>query len=149
MTLFHPKPNECLRFDLESCNLMCTYTVVTHPCHIPPLTQARPMMLCIYTSNSFILLEHCSCNVYVLQIVRILSGAMITLSAVDPLNQRIMFVTNYLASWTDSTYGEQALSSLARTTTSTLGRPWCLASSHRYELREGGDVGRFLLYVHV
>ena len=43
---FHPKPNECLRFDLES----CTYTVVTHPCHIPPLAQARPMMLCIYTS---------------------------------------------------------------------------------------------------
>ena len=28
---------------------MCTYTVVTHPCHIPPLAQARPMMLCIYT----------------------------------------------------------------------------------------------------
>ena len=49
--LFHPKPNECLRFDLESCNLMCTYTVVTHPCHISPLAQARPMMLCIYTSN--------------------------------------------------------------------------------------------------
>ena len=50
MALFHPKRNECLRFDLESCNLMCTYTVVTHPCHIPPLAQARPMMLCIYTS---------------------------------------------------------------------------------------------------
>ena len=33
------------------CNLMCTYTVVTHPCDIPPLTQAHPMMLCIYTSN--------------------------------------------------------------------------------------------------
>ena len=31
---------------------MCTYTVVTHPCHIPPLAQARPMMLCIYTSGS-------------------------------------------------------------------------------------------------
>ena len=29
---------------------MCTYTV-THPCHIPPLAQARPMMLCIYTSR--------------------------------------------------------------------------------------------------
>ena len=27
---FHPKPNECLDFDLESCNLMCTYTIVTH-----------------------------------------------------------------------------------------------------------------------
>ena len=94
----------------------------------------------------FTLLEHHSCNV---QIVRILSGAMTTLSVVDPLNQRIMFVTSYLASWTDSTYGEQALSSLARTTTSTLGRLWCLASSHRYEPREGGDVGRFLLYVHV
>ena len=50
MALFHPKPNECLRFDLESCNLMCTYTVVVHPCHIPSLAQARPMMLCIYTS---------------------------------------------------------------------------------------------------
>ena len=50
VALFHPKPNECLHFDLESCNLMCTYTVVTHPCHIPPLAQARPMMLCIYTS---------------------------------------------------------------------------------------------------
>ena len=50
LALFHPKPNECLHFDLESCNLMCTYTVVTHPCHIPPLAQARPMMLCIYTS---------------------------------------------------------------------------------------------------
>ena len=45
-----PKPNECLHFDLESCNLMCTHTVVTDPCHIPPLAQARPMMLCIYTS---------------------------------------------------------------------------------------------------
>ena len=45
-----PKAYECLHFDLESCNLMCTYTVVTHPCHIPPLAQARPMMLCIYTS---------------------------------------------------------------------------------------------------
>ena len=43
-----PKPNECLHFDLESCNLMCT--VVTDPCHIPLLAQARPMMLCIYTS---------------------------------------------------------------------------------------------------
>ena len=45
-----PKPNECLHFDLESCDLMCIYTVVTDPCHIPPLAQARPMMLCIYTS---------------------------------------------------------------------------------------------------
>ena len=45
-----PKPNEYLHFDLESCNLMCIYTVVTDPCHIPPLAQARPMMLCIYTS---------------------------------------------------------------------------------------------------
>ena len=42
--------HECLHFDLESCNLMCIYTVVTDPCHIPPLAQARPMMLCIYTS---------------------------------------------------------------------------------------------------
>ena len=50
LALFHPKPNECLHFDLESCNLMCTYAVVTHPCHIPPLAQAHPMMLCIYTS---------------------------------------------------------------------------------------------------
>ena len=54
LALFHPKPNECLHFDLESCNLMCTYTVVTHPCHIPPLAQARPMMLCIYTSLVYI-----------------------------------------------------------------------------------------------
>ena len=46
-----PKPNECLHFDLESCNLMCTYIVVTDPCHIPPLAQARSMMLCIYTSS--------------------------------------------------------------------------------------------------
>ena len=52
LALFHPKPNECLRFDLESCNLMCTYTVVTQPCHIPPLAQARPMMICIYTSHN-------------------------------------------------------------------------------------------------
>ena len=50
LALFHPKPNECLHFDLESSNLMCTYTVVTHPCDIPPLAQACPMMLCIYTS---------------------------------------------------------------------------------------------------
>ena len=50
VALFHPKPNECLHFDLESCNLMCTYTVVTNPCRIPPLSQARPMMLRIYTS---------------------------------------------------------------------------------------------------
>ena len=34
---------------------MCTYAVVTHPCDIPPLAQARPMMLCIYTS-------YCACN---------------------------------------------------------------------------------------
>ena len=34
--------------------LMCTYAVVTHPCDIPPLAQARPMMLCIYTSKLFI-----------------------------------------------------------------------------------------------
>ena len=84
---------------------------------------------------AFILLEHHSCNIYVLQIVRILSGAMTTLSAVDPLNQLKMFVTSYLASWTDSTCGEQAPSSLARTTTSTLGKLWCLASSHRYETK--------------
>ena len=45
--------NECLHFDLESCNLMCTYTVVTHPCHIPPLAQARPAMPCIYTSTRY------------------------------------------------------------------------------------------------
>ena len=50
VALFHPKPNECLHFDLESCNLMCTYTVVIHPCHIPLFAQARPKMLCIYTS---------------------------------------------------------------------------------------------------
>ena len=50
VALFHPKRNECLRFDLEICNLMCTYTVVTHQCHISLLAQARPMMLCIYTS---------------------------------------------------------------------------------------------------
>ena len=50
LALFHPKPNGCLHFDLESCNLMCTYTVLTHPCDIPPLAQDRPMMLCIYTS---------------------------------------------------------------------------------------------------
>ena len=45
---------------LESCNLMCTYTVVTHPCHIPPLAQARPMMLCIY---------NVSCNTVVLHVL--------------------------------------------------------------------------------
>ena len=50
--LFHPKPNGCLHFDLESCNLMCTCTVPTHACDIPPLEQACPMMLCIYTSIS-------------------------------------------------------------------------------------------------
>ena len=33
--------------------LMCTYAVVTHPCDIPPLAQARPMMLCIYTSIKY------------------------------------------------------------------------------------------------
>ena len=31
LTLFHPKPNECVRFDLESCDFMCTYTVVYPP----------------------------------------------------------------------------------------------------------------------
>ena len=31
LTLFHPKPNECVHFDLESCNFMCTYTVVYPP----------------------------------------------------------------------------------------------------------------------
>ena len=54
VALFHSKPNECLRFDLESYNLMCTYIVVTHPCHISPLAQARPMMLCIYTSYYYV-----------------------------------------------------------------------------------------------
>ena len=49
VALFHPKPNECLRFDLESCNLH-TLLLPTHACHIPPLAQARPVMLCIYTS---------------------------------------------------------------------------------------------------
>ena len=44
LALFHPKPWRVV--------LMCTYAVVTHPCDIPPLAQARPMMLCIYTSNS-------------------------------------------------------------------------------------------------
>ena len=48
LTLFHPKPNEFVRFDLESCNLMCKYTFVAHPCHIPPLTQVRPMMLYLH-----------------------------------------------------------------------------------------------------
>ena len=42
LAFFHPKPNECLHFDLESCNLMCTYTVVTDPCDIPPLAQLAP-----------------------------------------------------------------------------------------------------------
>ena len=50
VALFHPKPNECLRFDLESCNLH-TLLLPTHACHIPPLAQARPVMLCIYTST--------------------------------------------------------------------------------------------------
>ena len=31
---------------------MCTYTVLTHPCDIPPLAQAHPMMLCIYTRKT-------------------------------------------------------------------------------------------------
>ena len=61
VALFHPKPNECLRFDLESCNFNCTYIVVTHPCHIPPLTQARPMMLCIYTSFNAAVMLLLSC----------------------------------------------------------------------------------------
>ena len=42
LAFFHPKPNECLHFDLESCNLMCTYTVVTDPCDIPLLAQLAP-----------------------------------------------------------------------------------------------------------
>ena len=33
---------------------------VTHPCHIPPLTQARPMMLCIYTSKYNIEVSLCT-----------------------------------------------------------------------------------------
>ena len=37
---------------------------VTHPCHIPLLAQARPMMLCIYTS----LLVYCVCGTYVFRI---------------------------------------------------------------------------------
>ena len=57
-----PKPIECLHFDLEpSCNLMCIY-IVTDPCHIPPLAQARPMMLCIYTSK-YTLLHELACNI--------------------------------------------------------------------------------------
>ena len=36
-------PNECVRFDLESCKLNVYI-------YIPPLAQARPMMLCIYIS---------------------------------------------------------------------------------------------------
>ena len=30
------------------------HTVLTHPCDIPPLAKARPMMLCIYTSYRYI-----------------------------------------------------------------------------------------------
>ena len=74
LALFHPKPNECLHFDLESCNLMCTYTVETvgivaayavvlcitllnlNTCHIPLLAQARPMMLCIYLVITIIII---------------------------------------------------------------------------------------------
>ena len=48
LALFHPKPNECLH--ALWFGELCTYTVVTDPCHIPPFAQARPMMLCIYTT---------------------------------------------------------------------------------------------------
>ena len=65
LALFHPKPNGCLHFDLESCNMMCTFTVVTHPCDIPPLAQARPMMLCIDTSILYIYIY-----IYILSVVR-------------------------------------------------------------------------------
>ena len=34
-----------------------TYTVATHPCHIPSPAQARPMMLCIYTSSFIITVQ--------------------------------------------------------------------------------------------
>ena len=34
VALFHPKPNECLRFDLESCNL----NVYIHCCY-PPMSH--------------------------------------------------------------------------------------------------------------
>ena len=39
LALFHPKPNGCLCFDLESCNLMCTLY-----CCYPPMwhSTARP-----------------------------------------------------------------------------------------------------------
>ena len=46
-----------------SCNLMCTYTVLTHPCDIPPLAQTCLMMLCIYTSwlCAVVVQSLCSC----------------------------------------------------------------------------------------
>ena len=32
--------------------ILCVHILLfTHPCHIPPLAQARPMLLCIYTST--------------------------------------------------------------------------------------------------
>ena len=35
--------------------ILCVHILLfTHPCHITPLAQARPMMLCIYTSNIYI-----------------------------------------------------------------------------------------------
>ena len=73
--LSRPKPNEFLHFDLESCNLMCTYTVVTHPCHMPPLAQARPMMLCIYTSY------HHSTKLYRKNITSLLPSVLLRVSS--------------------------------------------------------------------
>jgi len=31
--------------------ILCVHTVVTHPCDIPPLAQACPMMLCQLTEK--------------------------------------------------------------------------------------------------
>ena len=50
LSLFHPKPNGCLHFDLESCHLMHILLLPTHVT-FPPLAQAHPTMLCIYTSS--------------------------------------------------------------------------------------------------
>ena len=44
-------PNGCLRFDLESCNLMCTYTACSYqPMWHSAARSGLPNVLCIYTS---------------------------------------------------------------------------------------------------
>ena len=65
---------------------------VTHPCHIPLLGQARPMMLCIYTS--YIIAER--------------------ISAIEALNEGSIVASTYVRTYVSVTLRNVNLRSRAR-----------------------------------